>query len=834
MKRKITSTEESINQYTHDDVKRPNNPPVGLVTPGTDPDQPSKKYSYNARLDPQLQWSGKPENSEFEVDTVSLHVHERIDPLTILEKAMKPKPSIQQTLFHYFETPENNPPLREAIEFYKHDQNWSNRLIAGDSLLVMNSLLEKEGMEGKVQTVFVDPPYGIKYGSNFQPYTNTKSVAFTDKDEDLSTEPETIKAFRDTWELGIHSYLTYLHKRFLLIHKLLNSTSSIFVQISDENIHLVRTLLDEIFGRENFVSLITFKKTNPLGAKGLGTISDYLIWYAKDKSNYKFRRLLLKKKIGTGGISGYSWVELPSGERRRLTNEEFKNIEKIPHDWKIFAPTKLTAAGLTPSCVYPFEYEGKQFTPKAGTSWRTNAIGMEQLIKKKRLIALGDSIYQIMYFDDYPVTELTNLWADTRGEMNKKYVVQTATKVIERCILMTSDPSDIIFDPTCGSGTTAYVAEQYGRRWITTDSSRISITLAKERLMTAIFDYYKLNFENEGVSGGFQYEEIPHVTLKSIAHDEIPQKEKLYDAPLIDGKKIRVTGPFTVEAVPSPTVNSIDVMSGGSNQNKIESSGRSRQAYWRDELFKTGIRGKGGQKIEFSRAEPHPATKWIHVDAETKEEEPKRAMVSFGPEHAPLEQRQVALAIEEAQSLVPKPKMIIFAAMQFDPEAAKDIDELNWPDVVVLKVEMNKDLLTEDLKKKRSSNESFWLMGQPDIDLQKIKDKKYIVKVNGFDYYNTKTGEIESGDSSKIAMWVLDTDYDGRSIYPQQVFFPMEGKFGGWSELAKTLHAQIDEELITKYQGTESIPFEAGFNKRVAVKIIDDRGIESLKIIKME
>ena len=394
----------------------------------------------------------------------------------------------------------------------------------------------------------------------------------------------------------------------------------------------------------------------------------------------------------------------------------------------------------------------------------------------------------------------------------------------------------MVFDLTCGSGTTAYVAEQWGRRWITCDSSRISITLAKQRLMTGIFNYYDLAYSDEGLKSGFKYKTVPHVTLGSIANNELSQEEVLFDQPTINRNKSRITGPFTVESVPSPVVKSIDILSEDDAKLKptaVQKNSISRQQYWRDELLKTGIRGRRGQKIEFTGVESHPATRWIHADAMTKESEPKRVMISFGPEYAPLERRQVALAIEEAQSLVPKPKMIIFAAMQFDPEAVKDIEELNWPGVNTLQVEMNKDLLTEDLKKKRSSNESFWLIGQPDIELKKTKDK-YIITVNGFDYYNTRTGEVESGGSSNIAMWMLDTDYDGRSVYPQQVFFPIEGKVGGWSKLAKTLKAQIDEDLIVKYQGTESIPFESGPNKRAAVKIIDDRGIESLKIVRLE
>ena len=828
---------EPVDQYTHDNEKRSNNPPVGLVTPGTDPDQPSKKYSYDPRLDPYLQWSGKQENSEFEVDTVSLHVHERIDPLTILEKAMKPKQSTQQTMFNYFETPENNPPLRDAIDFYKHDQNWSNRLIAGDSLLVMNSLLEKEGMEGKVQMIYMDPPYGIKYGSNFQPFVNKRDVK-DGKDEDLTQEPEMIKAFRDTWELGIHSYLSYLKDRLLLSKKLLTESGSIFVQISDENVHHVREIMDEIFGSENFINIITFRrKINTLGSKLLGVVSDYLIWYGKNKKQIKFNRLFQNRSLQLGGT--WNFIELSNGNRRKLTKKEIENPNLLPTKCKIFASYKLAPAGFNKGADFLVSYNGKKYQAPhtaGGRSWKTNEKGMETLVEKNRVLSAGDTLRFVAYYDDFPYKEIDNLWNDMASTTNKIYAVQTATDTIQRCMLMTTDPGDLVLDPTCGSGTTSFIAEQWGRRWITCDTSRIAVVLTKQRLMTSIFDYYQLTNIQEGISSGFDYGIVPHITLGSIANNEPSSNETLYDQPLVIKNKDRISGPFTVEAVPSPTVKSLDVLSDDdskSNSN-ISINNKNSQEQWRNELLKTGIRGKNNQKIEFSRVETHPATKWLHADAETKEDKPKRVMISFGPEHAPLEQRQVALAIEESQTLVPKPKMIIFTAMQFDPEAAKDIDELSWPDVIILKVEMNKDLLTKDLKKKRSNNESFWLMGQPDVELQKTKDAKYIITVNGFDYYNTRTGEVESGNSSKIAMWMLDTDYDGRSVYPQQVFFPMEEKTRGWNKLAKTLQAQIDEELITKYQGIESIPFEAGSNKRAAVKIIDDRGIESLKIISLE
>jgi adenine-specific DNA-methyltransferase len=826
-----TNTQKSIEQYEHKDKQRLNNPPVGLVDANTDNGGYKKKtYQYDPHLDPQLQWAGKAEHTSFEVPTVSLHVHERIDPRRIIETVKKEEAPSQLSLFE-----EQKKPLREAIEFYKHKENWSNRLIAGDSLLVMNSLLEKEGMGGKVQMVYFDPPYGIKYGSNFQPFVNKRDVK-DGKDEDLTAEPEMIKAFRDTWELGIHSYLTYIRNRLLLAHELLHESGSVFVQIGDENQHLVRNILDEVFGKENFFSLITFKKTLPLGSSGLAGISDYLIWYAKDKSKIKYRELFEEKAIGEG--TGYTWVEEKDGSRRKMTTEEKNNPKLLSETSKVFFTSSLSSSGYTITCMYDFDFEGKTY--KCGKkSWRTHPEGMQRLIEERRIIAPGEQPCYIQYHNDFPYQPLHNLWDDTHGASDLKYVVQTSLKPLQRCLLMTTDPGDLVFDPTCGSGTTAYVAEQWGRRWITCDTSRVAITLAKQRLMTANFDYYELAHPDEGVGSGFKYKTVPHITLKSIANNEPPPVETLYDQPLVDNKKTRVTGPFTVEAVPAPVVKSFDEVEAVSPIEADRSISRIgetlRQDEWRNELLRTGVRAKGGKKIEFTRVEPLSGTRFLQAEAETKEDKPKRVVVCFGPEHAPLEQRMVELALEEARTLKPKPEIILFCAFHFDPEARKDIEETNWPGITLLEAQMNADLLTDDLKKKRSSNESFWLIGQPDVKIKEIQsgdDKgKYIVEVNGFDYYDPKSGEVKSGGKGDIAMWMLDHDYDGRSLFPSQVFFPMAGDKEGWATLAKNLKAEIDEEKIEAFRGTVSLPFIPG--KNVAVKIIDARGIESLKIIKL-
>ena len=842
MARPRATEKKPIEQYDHLDKKRKNNPPVGLVTANTEKDVDKKNYAYDPHLDPRREWAGKKEHTSFEVPTVSLHVHERIDPKTIMEAVRKKNGDGAQGLLPLFESPKENPSLREALDFYKHSHNWSNRLIAGDSLLVMNSLIEKEGMAGQVQMVYIDPPYGIKYGSNFQPFVNKREVK-DGKDDDLTQEPETIRAFRDTWELGIHSYLTYLRDRLLLSKQLLHDSGSCFVQISDANVHLVRNLLDEVFGKENFLSLIIVKKTSAPTDKFLPTVADFILCYARDRTQVKYRPLFLEKKPGEEGTSQYVWAELPDGQTRKLTNAEQSDHALLPQGSRIFAASDLTSSHEYSLGKESFPYKGKTFSP-GGRYWSTSPEGMRLLAKMGRLIVVGNTLFYKRYWVDFPFYPLSNIWTDTSSSFGERiYVVQTTPKTIARCLLMSTDPGDLVFDPTCGSGTTAYVAEQWGRRWITCDTSRVALSLAKQRLMTALYDYFELMHPDEGVRSGFRYKTTQHVTMKSLVKNEPPKQEFIYDQPVIDKKKVRVTGPFTLEAVPAPTVRPLNVIPGDSQMVDV-SVGRTgqtvRQAEWRGELLKTGIRGKGKQLIEFSRIEPLPGTRWLHADGETKGANPERVVISFGPDHAPLEQKQVELAWEESRKLNPKPAMIVFASFQFDPEAAKDIDELtkDKAGMTFLKVQMNTDLLTEDLKKQRSSNQSFWLMGQPDVELRQIKkgdDKgKYQVEVHGFDYYNTKTGAVESGDTSKIAMWALDTDYDGRSLYPRQVFFPMAGQDEGWARLARNLKAEIDQELIEAYRGTVSLPFELGKHKRVAVKIVDDRGIESLKIIEVQ
>ena len=632
--RRNRQTKRPIESYDHRDKERLNNPPVGLVTPDTDRDAGRKIYAYDQHLDPQLQWAGKAEHTSFEVPTVSLHVHERIDPRTIIEATRKRNGNGVPVQGSLFELPEENPPVRSAIEFYQHRHNWTNRLVAGDSLLVMNSLLEKEGMAGKVQMVYIDPPYGIRYGSNFQPFVNRRDVR-DGRDEDLTQEPETIKAFRDTWELGIHSYLSYLRDRLLLAREMLTESGSIFVQISDQNVHLARSLLDDVFGSNNFVATIAYRVFGVRAGRFLDNVTDNLIWYGKDRKQTKYRQLYLVDSLESDG----------------------------------FQPVRLYRPGYSEGLSFSFEFEGRVYQPPYNMHWATGEEGLNKLRIADRLIGFRADVRYKRNADDFPCKVLTTSWQDTWGEQDKRYAVQTASEVVKRCLLMATDPGDLVFDPTCGSGTTAYVAEQWGRRWITCDTSRVAVSLAKQRLMTSVFDYYELAHPDEGVGSGFSYKSVPHITLRSIANNpdikegmsqaevdaaitrHAPQ-ETLYDQPLVDTGKRRVTGPFSVEAVPAPVVKPIDdaydVETPPADDTIARSGETLRQADWRDELLKTGIRGKVGQFIRFARLEPLPGYRHLHADgeslpdrdgADSTRESPaitsQRVVVSFGPEHAP-------------------------------------------------------------------------------------------------------------------------------------------------------------------------------------------------------
>ena len=621
--RKPKKRQRPVEHYTHADKDRVNNPPVGLVTPETDQDGDTKSYAFDPHIDPELQWAGKAERTSFEVPTVSLHVHERVDPRTIVEAVRRRDGDPSQTSL--FDSDEENRPIRQAIEFYRHRQNWTNRLIAGDSLLVMNSLLEKEGLGGKVQTVYIDPPYGISYRSNFQPFVSGHNVS-GDKDENLTSEPEQIRAFRDTWELGIHSYLSYLRDRLLMARELMHDSGSCFVQIGDENVHRVGMILDEVFGAENRMATISYATTSGSSANTLPQVADYLLWYAKDRNVVKYRQLYeqLNRREIVQLFSSYAFVELPNGSCRKLTPQErFDPARHLPGGARVFTRAPLHSQGVsTTGRSDPYVWNGRVFDCVQGAHWRISKKGLDRLGELGRLDAASGhaTLRWKLYEDEVPGRRINNVWADQMAEKKKRYVVQTAVKAIQRCILMTTDPGDLVLDPTCGSGTTAYVAENWGRRWITCDTSRVAIAVARQRLMTASYEYFKLAHPNEGVGAGFQLRSVKTHSARTLGYGEPPKTVALHDQPFKDSKKVRVTGPFTVEAVPAPVVRQLEEIEDPPPNPADESIARAgttvRQSDWRDELLKTGIRGKQGQHISFTRLEPLSGTQLLHAEGE--------------------------------------------------------------------------------------------------------------------------------------------------------------------------------------------------------------------------
>ena len=800
--------------------KRKNIPEVGLVSSATDKVGEKKKYAFDPYLDPQLQWSGKVEKNELEIDTVSLHVHERIDPKTLIEKLKSkseskvPQGSGQLEL-NFFDNPGFEKPLNKALQFYEHEQDWSNRLIAGDSLLVMNSLLEKEGMAGKIQTIFMDPPYGVNYRSNFQPFTNKKDHK-DGSDDSIPHEPEMIRAFRDTWELGTHSYLSHIRERVLLCRELLNERGSFFFQISDDNLHHCREIIDEIFGPENYFGTICFQKTaSPLSAEHLlPSKMDFIIWYAKDKSKIKYHKLFFKRANDIQ--AGYSKIQLPDGEIRNLTKEEKSGEKSIPPKSRLLKYENLFKSG--PGSKYDIEIDGKTYN-SGNRWWGQKKEDILKLYNMGRIAVSGNSLSFVKYLDDFPYKPIDNLWDGLGGAQNKVYVVQTNEEVIKRCVLMTSNAGEIIFDPTCGGGTTAVAAERLGRKWITCDTSRVALNLARKRIMTEVYDYYKLQNPDEGLSGGLKYKEVDRLTPSLIAKGHSGKKETIYLEPQNDSTIKRVTGPFTVEAVPSVRVKNISDTSSDNFEQDIEN--------YINEISSTGIQTLQGKKINFINIEKTKGFQHIHAVGQIEEENAhKTAYVCFGPDYAPMEQTQIEHAVFELREILDEDCVLIFCAFHFDPEASKDIDHLNHEKITFLKSQMSVDLLTEDLRKKRSSNQSFWLIGQPDIEI-KQEGKQYKVEIRGFDYYNPSKGQIESKGIDGIALWMIDTNYDERSVCPDQFFFPIEDN-NDWTKLKRSLKEEIDFEKIDFYQGSVSELFDSGDHKKIAVKIVDNRGIESL------
>ena len=490
-------------------------------------DEAQELASALRRHEPWLEWAGKRERPWFEVEPPALHIHDRVSTQAMLR--VLAREDVNRDLFA---DPQQS--YAQAVQFYKHDVDWSNRMILGDSLAVMASLARREDLAGKVQMIYIDPPYGISFKSNFQPQLGQRDVK--DKVQDLTREPEMVKAYRDTWTLGIHSYLAYLRDRLAMARELLTDSGSVFVQISDENLHRVRCVMDEVFGAENFVSVVSFKTTTTGSGDLLAAVNDFLLWYARDKPKIKFNAIYLPKDAEPDNI--YKYLEFPAGEELTLGASHLELRNELLERSRLFSMDNITSSRPAgDGDLKSYEFRDQQFPVTKGT-YKSDGAGLKRLERANRLGVTGSTLRYKRMFNDFPVTPIANMWTDTStGSFteSKVYVVQTATKVIERCMLMTTDPGDLVLDPTCGSGTTAFVAEKWGRRWITCDTSRVALALAKQRLMTATFDHFQLraltpedvlrNPRGAWLRNGtaepktFACKTVPHITLKSIARN---------------------------------------------------------------------------------------------------------------------------------------------------------------------------------------------------------------------------------------------------------------------------------------------------------------------------
>lgn len=823
-------------------------------------------YPRDASLDPQLVWKGKDEldSEDLAVPVVPIYIQEKISPQALVDDLMARTVAStgEATLFDDFEGGPGD--FESKIEFYQHEQNWTNRLVLGDSLLIMNSLIEKEGMKGKVQTIYIDPPYGIKFGSNWQVSTKKRDVKDT-RSEDATRQPEQIRAFRDTWKLGIHSYLTYLRDRLSLSREMLTESGSVFVQIGDENVHLVRNILDEVFGSENYMSTISFRTTSGLGASFLKRTNDFIIWYAKSRDSVKFRKIFVDKAFGEDTMFGY--VESEDGTRRSMTPEEKSG--SIPKGYKPFRYSDLVSSGLTPSCVFPIDFDNRTFEPGRSRSWKTNAQGMENLKLANRLAAPGNTLQYVTFHHDFPVSEITNVWTDTVGELNKTYVVQTSNRVIERCILMTSDPGDIVFDPTCGSGTTAVVAEQWGRRWITCDTSRVALALTRTRLMSTKFPYFLLADSAEGIrkeeelSGihieraetygdirkGFVYKRVPHVTLKAIATNphltpgmsqrEIEaaiargaEFELLYDSPYELPNRVRVSGPFSVESLSPHRV--LDVRDADMSGSVSESEVKEQQdfaAMILDNLRRSGVQNtKKDERLSFVSLEPFAGT-WINAVGtyEDSDGKTKRVAVSLGPEHGTVGPTQVKQAAKEAVQGVGF-DILLVCGFAFDPHVSEE--SKRYGSLTVLPTKVNPDLaMGDELLKQTGTGNLFMVFGEPDTRIEKLSDGKVSVELLGVDIYDPTTGQVRSSSTDEIACWFIDTNYNEESFFVRQAYFvgadkPME-------KLQKALKASVNAEAWHSLYGTKSRPFEKPTSGKIAMKVINHYGDEVLKVFEV-
>jgi len=819
---------------------------------------------------PFLNWTGKAERLSFEVPTLPLFVHERLSTEAIVQTLEgHRKRMAQDEMFSLFADPQM--PMSAQVNAYAHRNRWVNRMILGDSLSVMNSLARFEGMAGQVQCIYMDPPYGVKFGSNFQPFVRKPDVKNND-DADMTREPEMVQAYRDTWSLGLHSYLTYLRDRLLVAQDLLTPSGSIFVQISDDNVHHVREVMDEVFGAKNFVSLINFQTTSGFETKTIATLGDFLLWYARDISKVWVTPLFVEQRpeLGEGNAK---WVLMEDGSSRGVTAAEKRGERALPPGSRLYMPGDLQSQN--PAKVpQPFEFHGRTWLPNQNSHWKANyPVGMQRLADANRIHVAKNSLRYRRFHSDFPFQQLGNIWTDTlTGNFNdeKVYVVRTNPKVVERCLLLTTRPGELVLDPTCGSGTTAHAAEYWGRRWITIDTSRVPLTLARQRLLTATFPWHRLRDNSAGPTGGFVYARrqdkkgneiggiIPHTKLENIANDEAPSEEVLVDRPETDGIT-RVSGPFVVEAVlptPHPLDDADPPLPSLEPEPPADHVARMVEVLRRSPIL--SLPGGGRVTLKSIR---RPARS-LNLSAEaTVDNDPAGGAVPLGDAiqaaqkastgALPLSARPVAILFGPADGSVTA-RAVLEAAKEaniknyghlyvigfgFTSEAQAELDAgeavLGLP---ASRVNMTIDVQMGDLLKTQRSSQIFAITGSPDVVVARLPEAadddtpRWQVRLLGLDTFDPATMQPHHMGGDDVPMWMLDTGWNGMAFKADQVFFP---RTSAWDNLRRALKSTHDDSVWEHLSGALSAPFAAEAGSEIAVKVLDDRGNELLKIARL-
>jgi adenine-specific DNA-methyltransferase len=829
--KKIAKPEKKVTRYTYGEMKEPRMPETGhtallpadeqvvtllmdngwskAIEVGKLPE--GNEYSVVVNMDPAADpvffWAGK--RNKREVPVLPLQRNEIVTDSRIAQiidrtrkAAAEKEPQARQgSLFADLEKTLREKDRSKRVEFYTHEEGWKNKLICGDSLHVMESLLHYENLRGKVQMIYIDPPYGIKYDSNFQQRVDSTG----NDDKDTADDVLTIKAFRDTWSLGVHSYLSYLEERLYLARELLSETGSLFLQISDENIHRVRILLDEVFGASQFVAQIAFTKTTGLtSTKQLASRCDYLLWYGRS-SRYLYEPIY---EAQDPLDSGFGRIEIPSGERRTLTKEERSGAGMLPSEGRLYMADNLTKPG--PGAKYSVLFEGAEYD-SGNRWWGMPKEALESLIAAGRVELVGKTLRYVRYFEDFPYKVITNLWLGFAGASDPAYVVQTNEDIVARCILMTTKPGDIVFDPTCGSGTTSRAAERLGRRWITCDTSRVAVNVARRELLKSLFDHFVT--QNGSASSGFKYVKAARITPTTIAYGREPESVELVHRPERDPAAIRVCGPF-----------------------EVMSLGRYSVEDWKGYVVREHGIGEAAKlenyievicRLYRKDAAIQGATGLVHAIVETAE---AKIAISVGPLSARVTAKQINDAVQDALASGILEVHVLGWAFEANVGEVKSQLETRGKVKVEL-IMIRPDTLADGLKAIQPEM-LFSPLALPDIEVKLKKNGKdavAIVTLNGvalFDRKHRRT-EYKHAKSGYVSAWYLDEDYDGDCFVDSQMFF----EFKKAPNLRTVLEAEVDPEEY-KLQ-LSSQPFPVRGYKRIAVKVVDVYGNESTIVSKL-